>query len=155
MEHPSDIELTEFGAGKLPEVDRQAIHCHVEQCGDCRDRLAALKATSDVLAQWRPSTADRDLWPAVASRLVRKKLRPPWYRRTAVQLAASVAIAAALGHGAGRLAAPGPSPATEARAPAEEQMQRYLYLDALGPRLPVGMTNVITEHLLRNGGDPS
>lgn len=155
MEHPSDVEIAEFDAGRLTEADRQAIHHHVEQCGGCRDRLAELKATSEAMKQWHPPAESKDLWPEVASRLLLKKPGPPWYRRVPLQLAASVAIAAAIGHGAGRLAATGSSPATEAQMPAEEQIQHYLHLDSLGPRLPVGMTNAITERLLQNGGDPS
>ena len=155
MVHPSDIELAEFCAGRLAEADGQALERHAESCVDCRARLAALKATWAALEQWRPSTPAADLWPAVARRLERRKLPPPWWRRAPLQLAASVAIAVALGHGAGRLAAPGLSPPTGATAPAEEQLRRYLHLDALGPRLPVGMTSVIAEHLLQNGGDPS
>ena len=151
MDHPSDIELAEFCAGRLAEGDRYAVERHVERCAGCRDRLAELKAMWAALEQWRPSTETGDLWPAVARRLERKKPPPVWWRRAPLQLAASLAIAAALGHGAGRLAAPGPEPG----APAEEQMRRYLHLDAFGPRLPVGMTNVIAEHLLQNGGDPS
>ena len=114
MGHPSDIDLAEFCAGRLAEADRQAIERHVEVCVDCRDRLAALKATWDALEQWRTPAEPRDLWPAIAGRLERKKPPSFWWRRTPVRLAASVAIAAALGHGAGRIAAPGPSPTANA-----------------------------------------
>jgi anti-sigma factor RsiW len=44
--HPTDHTLSSYGLGKLDEGWAAAINRHLEQCPDCRQRVAELSADS-------------------------------------------------------------------------------------------------------------
>ena len=44
--HPSDQTLNSYGLGKLDEGSAEAVHKHLEQCPDCRNRVAEISPDS-------------------------------------------------------------------------------------------------------------
>jgi anti-sigma factor ChrR (cupin superfamily) len=44
--HPTDQTLSSYGQGKLDDGWAAAIHRHLEQCPDCRQRVAEMTAVS-------------------------------------------------------------------------------------------------------------
>jgi anti-sigma factor RsiW len=44
--HPTDQTLSSYGLGKLDDDWAAAIHRHLEQCPDCRTRVAELSTES-------------------------------------------------------------------------------------------------------------
>ena len=44
--HPTDQTLSSFGLGKLDDVSAEAVDHHLEQCADCRKRVAEMSADS-------------------------------------------------------------------------------------------------------------
>ena len=44
--HPTDRALSSFGLGKLDDRSAEAVNKHLEQCADCRRRVAELSPDS-------------------------------------------------------------------------------------------------------------
>src|SRR5271166_1887402 len=44
--HPTDQVLSSYGLGKLEDSQAEAVHSHLEQCPDCRKRVAEMPADS-------------------------------------------------------------------------------------------------------------
>jgi anti-sigma factor RsiW len=44
--HPTDQTLSSYGLGKLDDILVEAIEKHLEQCPDCRKRVAEMSADS-------------------------------------------------------------------------------------------------------------
>src|SRR5438067_325260 len=54
--HPTDQSLNAFGLGKLADDSAEAVKLHLEQCPDCRKRVAEMPADS-FLHRFRASQA--------------------------------------------------------------------------------------------------
>jgi anti-sigma factor RsiW len=58
--HPTDQTLSSFGLGKLDDRSAEAVNQHLEQCPDCRKRVAEMSADSFLErvrdAQGRPAS---------------------------------------------------------------------------------------------------
>ena len=61
ISHPTDQTLSSFGLGKLDDGSAEAVNRHLEQCLDCRQRVAELSADSflDRIAKRRSLRASR------------------------------------------------------------------------------------------------
>ncbi len=46
ISHPTDRTLGSYGLGKLDDGSAKAVNKHLEQCSDCRKRVAELSADS-------------------------------------------------------------------------------------------------------------
>ena len=44
--HPTDQTLSSYGLGKLDDRSAEAVNKHLEQCPDCRKRVAEMSADS-------------------------------------------------------------------------------------------------------------
>ena len=44
--HPTDQTLSSYGLGKLDDRSAEAVNEHLEQCPDCRKRVAEMSADS-------------------------------------------------------------------------------------------------------------
>ena len=44
--HPTDQILSSYGLGKLDDVSAEAVNKHLEECPDCRKRVAEMPADS-------------------------------------------------------------------------------------------------------------
>lgn len=69
--HPNAVTLAEYlEAGLRPRRHRQ-VAAHLDTCAACRDELAALRRTGEVLAEAPQQTPPADLWERVAAELDR------------------------------------------------------------------------------------
>ena len=52
MDHAKDIELIELVAKRLDPERERAVLTHLQDCSACRERLADVRVTWDVLGAW-------------------------------------------------------------------------------------------------------
>ncbi len=142
MNHPTELELIEWTAGRLEPERARAVHAHVAVCEACARTAAAQRDTWDALGNWTVTPPACDLWPAVEAQLEGTSAparagRPSW-PRTAVRAAAAILLAAAVGHVAGRWVRSRVGEPAVAVAFAES-----LHLDALGDGSAVGLSSAL------------
>lgn len=83
MEHRDIKErLNAFVENALSDREHKTVEAHLEECPECRDEAAGLRALMDAAASLPPSLEpERDLWPGVRSRLAPPApARPRWAR---------------------------------------------------------------------------
>lgn len=84
--------------GELDESERQAFEQHLASCVECRDEIAAFRATRNHLASWEPPAPDLG-FEITRSRVVpmrrRFRLSPAWGLAAAAVLVLAVASAVA------------------------------------------------------------
>lgn len=134
MEHLSDSQLL----GMLHASGSQhAIEAHLADCASCRQRLAVLRETWDVLGQWSIDDRAVDLTDAIMSRARAVRRISLGQPRAWVRIAASIALGLGLGVLAGR-----PRSAPLSR----QQVSEAIYLEALALDSPTGWTSpLLTE----------
>ena len=132
MEHLSDNQLLEM---LHAPGSQQTAEAHLTGCADCRQRLAVLRESWDVLGQWSIDDGAVDLTDAIMSRaqaVRRISLAQP---RAWVRIAASIAVGIGLGDLAAR-----PTPVSQ------QQVSQAIYLEALALDSPTGWTSpLLTE----------
>ena len=134
MEHLSEKQLLD--ALGHQDFKDNTLEDHISECLSCRQRLAELRATWDVLGHWTVETpdidlADRILLKAQPIRTVR--LRQP---RALVRIAASIIIGIGLGSLLGR-----PKPAFIS----DHQVAQAMYLDLLTLDSSTGWTSPLFD----------
>ena len=139
MEHLSDNQLLDLLAAPGAVAGSQADH--LAGCEDCRQRLAALRETWDVLGQWTVEDRDVDLTARIMSQAHSVRTIRLWQPQALVRVAAAIALGFALGGLAGRPGAP---------AISHEQVSEAMYLDALALQSPTGWTSPLLDE---TGGD--
>jgi anti-sigma factor RsiW len=142
MNHPTELELVEWTAGRLEPERARAVHAHVAVCETCARTAAAQRDTWDALGNWTVTPPACDLWPAVEAQLEGTSAparagRPSWLR-TAVHAAAAILLAAAVGHVAGRWVR------SRVGEPAVEvAFVESLHLEALAGESSVGLSTAL------------
>lgn len=134
MEHLSDNQLLDLLAAHGPTAGSQAEH--LAGCADCRQRLAALRETWDVLGQWTVEEREVDLTARIMSQAQSGRTIYFWQPRALLRVAAAIAIGFALGGLAGRPGSP---------AVSHEQVSEAMYLDVLALQSPTGWTSPLLE----------
>lgn len=71
--------LSEFVDGSLDAGEAMALEAHLAECRECAAALAALRAVTARALALEPREPERDLWPAIASRLEPRDARRPWF----------------------------------------------------------------------------
>ena len=126
MEHANDTELIELVAQRLEAGREDAILAHLEGCPQCREKLAQVRKTWDVLGQWEaqpPRLLDTERICALAAEAAGGTIRFPG-AGLLLRVAASVAVASLIGYSAGRWSV---GPAAASASP-----QSPSYVSALG-----------------------
>lgn len=111
--HPSQGELLDFAGGLVAEARRVAIEAHLRECEACAAAVEAAHATDRLLGSWQVELDQPlvDLWPKVAAATTEQADAPNaqptlsflrWWQSPVVRLAASIVVAAVVGHVAGR-----------------------------------------------------
>ncbi len=95
MQHAKDIELIELTAGRLDPAQAREISAHVDACPDCRRKLEELRRTWEILGSWNVEVPAglSTTKPVASPRVIRLGTQ-----RTILRVAASIALAAALGY---------------------------------------------------------
>lgn len=127
MKHPSDVQLLDHVARRLPRSESEGIAAHLGACAACQARLASLKAVWEPLGLWSPTLPASDVRESVLARLsTAEQATPRVFPWSAIRVAAAILIAISVGHLAGRLtwrSAPTvASPADEAAAASALQL---------------------------------
>ena len=139
MEHLSNGQLLDMlsGRGSQPE----AVEGHLAECASCRQRLASLRETWDVLGEWSVEERATDLTGRIMREAQGVRSVYLWQPRAVVRIAASIAIGIGLG---GFLGRPGPVSVSD------EQAAEAMYLDALALQSSTGWASPL---LGETGGD--
>jgi anti-sigma factor RsiW len=153
MRHLTDGEIVRLIARELPRADAESAQSHIGSCPACAARVREQGRIWSALGAWEATSQAPDVTAAVFSRIDgesagRSFERLPFPRRRirwarAGRLAASVLIAAGVGHAIGRWTS-GVSEAGKAtRAPVTTaEVVDSLGLDALASA-PVGLADAI------------
>jgi hypothetical protein len=100
MPHVDEGTLHAYLDGELPSAERKTVEIHLAECASCRATLAEERALFDrasaLLGTARP--AERPAPPFEQLRAPRSPKRSPWYVRTSVAWAASIALALGIGY---------------------------------------------------------
>jgi lipoprotein-anchoring transpeptidase ErfK/SrfK len=76
-QHPSDVDLLEFTAGKLIDRERTAVAEHVKECEHCRDFIQVMEHVGGILLDHLPPTAmATDSLSEVLARIEQPNLSP-------------------------------------------------------------------------------
>jgi hypothetical protein len=127
MEHLSDNQLLEMvrAQGSQPTSD-----AHLTDCADCRQRLALLQESWNLLGQWSVDEPSVDLTAVIMSKAQAVRCISLVQPRAWVRIAASIAV----GLGVGSLVArPAPAP--------QQQINKAVYVEALALNSATGWTH--------------
>lgn len=150
MDHLKDIQLIEYGGGRLSAETRDAVEAHLSSCEACREKLHQARQTWDALGSWEAGPPEVDLSGRVIARLETEQAegsqRGPYRLQDWVwpmaKLAASIGVAALLGHTAGMVMRPGPASLTADTADTQQAADE-LYLDIFTDDEPAGLMSVV------------
>jgi len=146
-ERISDMELLEYVAGRLDPDRRAEVDAQLARSPEDRRRVEALRRTWELMGQWEPDTAGRDVLAGVMERVKAPAGRAPPapFRWQAVGRVAAVwAVAIGLGVGGGWLSLP-PRPAPPPPEELARQVVQALYLDTVGAGGSVGVAESLLE----------
>lgn len=92
-------KLADYEVGLLSAAEMERVTSHLDRCAACREELAALRQTRELLTPSPPSDPPRDLWPTIRAQIkgqpsFRRGLRPAWTPVAAVALALVLVIGA-------------------------------------------------------------
>jgi len=139
MEHLSDGQLLDMLSQRRSEPEAPA--GHLAECASCRQRLASMRETWDVLGEWSVEDRATDLTGRIMGKAQAARSIYLWQPRAVVRIAASIAIGIGLGGFVGR---PGPVSVSD------QQAAEAMYLDALALHSSTGWASPL---LGETGGD--
>ena len=120
MKHVNDIEMIEYVAGKLTASRNEEVREHMAACEECSDRWRKAIEVWNALGQWSVDTADHDVAGRITAIAEEEERGRKQYRKardlrmgflpTVVRIAASIVIAAGIGHKLGKYSVTGDTP---------------------------------------------
>ena len=120
MKHVNDIELMEYIAGKLNALGNEKVREHLEACHECSIRWRKAVEAWNTLGQWSVDTAGHDVAERITAIAEEEERGRKQYRKardlrmgflpTVVRIAASIVIAAGIGHKLGKYSVTGDTP---------------------------------------------
>jgi len=149
VEHPSDLELMQWVAGRVEEGAAEAVEGHLGECEACCRRALELGRVDAALGRWAPEPPDADLWPAIRDRLAReprpRRALPRW--PGLLRWAAAVALAGLVGHLAARAVRHGMGGPASAPVADVQTVAAYLHLHAVTEKHPPGVSRSLDVFL--------
>jgi len=103
MEHINDTQMLDMLGGHVQADEQESLLAHITQCSNCQRRLNELKQTWDALGALEIDTSGIDMLPNLTSAIHHRS----WYinflsLRGLTRIAASILLAAVIGHAAGK-----------------------------------------------------
>ncbi len=136
MEHLSETELIEYVAGKLSTPGNERVEQHIATCSECSDRRREVTKTWGTLGQWTIDTTSHNIAEKVTNAAEKLKNQQEQHKYPNIlkagfwpdmlRIAASIVIAAGIGHKLGRYSVPQNKP------PAAISQNTPNYLSTLG-----------------------
>lgn len=103
MEHITDMQLLDVLGGHAQGDERARLLAHTAQCSDCQQRLNELEQTWEDLGTWEIDASRIDLLPDLAAAIHHRRWHSDFLSiRGLMRIAASILLAAVIGHFAGR-----------------------------------------------------
>lgn len=137
MKCPTLDQLAEYQADVLSTAAAERVRQHVAGCAQCRQELAALAKTSDLLTVLPTPAMPDDLWAGVAARLPERPRQAAWWWRTATGIGLAAALVAGVTFT--RLHAPTLPPASAVAASYVTNHQLLSAQDPLTDRASLGV----------------
>lgn len=143
MDHVNDSQMLDLLGGHVPEIEHTQLMAHIDQCSPCKARWQQLADAWSLLGNWDMHATDTDLTAGIMAR-ISQNADIQWYQAgSLLKIAASILIAASVGHMAGRLYRPDAPPTTE------QQIVQAMHLGILSPNSATGWSDPLLQ------GDPS
>ena len=103
MEHITDTQMLDMLGGHVQADEKESLLAHMAQCSNCQQRLDELRQTWDDLGALEIDSSGIDLLENLTSAINHRS----WYidflsTRVLTRIAASILLAAVIGHTAGR-----------------------------------------------------
>lgn len=103
MEHISDAQILDMLGGHVQADEKEGLLAHAGQCSNCRQRLKELRQSWDELGAWEIDTSGIDLLGDLTSAIHHRSRSINFVSvRVLTRIAASILLAAVIGHAAGR-----------------------------------------------------
>ena len=133
MEHINDAQMLEMLSGHVPADEQESLLAHIAQCSSCQQRLSELRQAWDDLGALEIDTSRLDLLPNLTSAIHHRSRHINFLSiQGLTRIAASILLAALIGHVAGRLST---QKSTEEWGLATAQAS---FLEVLSPDSPTG-----------------
>lgn len=149
MQHPSDLELIQWVAGRTEFGPAEVVGRHIGSCEACRAKAMGLGRVHTALGGWAPEPPAADLWPAIRDRLAReappRRVLPRW--PGLLRWAAAVALAGLLGHLAARALQHGLGEPAAVPGADVQTVAAYLHLHAVAAKRPPGVSRSLDVFL--------
>jgi hypothetical protein len=103
MEHINDTQILDMLGGHVQADKQESLLAHMAQCSNCQQRLNELKQTWDDLGALGIETSEIDLLPNLTSAIHHRNWNINFLSiQGLTRIAASILLAAFIGHAAGR-----------------------------------------------------
>ena len=103
MEHINDMQMLDMLGGHVQADEHESLLAHIAQCSNCRQRLNELRQTWDDLGALEIDTSGIDLLENLTSAIQHRSRHIDFLSiRGLTRIAASILLAAVIGHVAGR-----------------------------------------------------
>ena len=103
MEHINDTQMLDMLGGHVQADEQESLLAHVAQCSNCQQRLNELRQTWDDLGALKIDTSGVDLLENLTSAIHHRSRHVDFLSiRGLTRIAASILLAAVIGHVAGR-----------------------------------------------------
>jgi hypothetical protein len=143
MDHVNDSQMLDLLGGHVPEIEHKQLMAHIGQCDPCRAHWQQLTDAWELLDDWDMDATDADLTAGIMARISQNK-DVQWYQAgNLLKIAASILVAASVGHMAGRLYR------TDGSHTTDQQIVQAMYLGILSPNSATGWSDPLLQ------GDPS
>ena len=103
MEHINDTQILDMLGGHVQADEQESLLAHMAQCSNCQQRLNELRQTWDDLGTWEIDTSEIDLMENLTSAIHHRSRHINFLSiRGLTRIAASILLAAVIGHVAGK-----------------------------------------------------
>lgn len=103
MEHINDTQMLDMLGGHIQADEQESLLAHMSQCSNCQQRLNELRNTWDDLGVLEIDTSGIDLLGNLTSAIHHRRRHVNFLsRRELTRIAASILLAAFIGHAAGK-----------------------------------------------------
>ena len=139
MDHVNDSQMLDLLGGHVPETEHRLLMAHIDQCDRCGAAWKHLTEAWDMLGDWDMDTTAIDLTAGIMAR-VPQNTDIQWYQAgSLLKIAASILVAASVGHMAGRLYRADASHTTD------QQIVQAMHLGILAPNSATGWSDPLLQ----------